>query len=131
MLRIGQAGLVAMQRRAFDQGLQVDGAPMEPYAPGYAASKRTGHDRVDLTDTGRMRRSLRVTVHRRSGGRDAAGRFQRAIVTAVIDLRDPRVPAYAVYTNRRRPWFGFGRPAQAVVAQAFVREMNAAWERAR
>ena len=81
-----------------------------------------GHGRVDLTQTGAMRRSLRVAMVREGGGRDAQGRFRRATRSAVIDLRAPRVPDYAVRTNQQRPWFGFGDSERRIVARAYLRE---------
>lgn len=121
MVRIGQAALVAMTRRAFDRGLGVDDAPMQPYSPRYGAMKRrmTGHSRVDLTMTGDMRRSLRVLPEQ---NRTARGRFASGW-TVTISLRASGVPDYAVYTNRKRPWFGFSPANRAVIARVAEREV--------
>lgn len=121
MVRIGQGALVAMGRRAFDRGLGVDDAPMAPYSPRYGAMKRrmTGHSRVDLTMTGDMRRSLRVVPVQ---NRTAIGRFASGW-TVKISLRAPGVPHYAVYTNRKRPWFGLSPADRAVTARIATREI--------
>lgn len=121
MLRIGQGALAAMSRRAFDRGLGVDDAPMAPYSPRYGAMKRrmTGHGRVDLTMTGDMRRSLRTVA---AQNRTAIGRFASGW-TVTISLRAPGVPDYAVYTNRRRPWFGLSPSDRSTLARVAAREI--------
>ena len=92
-LRIANAAIVTMTRRAMDRGQGVDDSAHQTYSRRYAQQKgHTGH--VDLTVTGRMRRSIRAEM----SGPDA-----------VVRLRGPGKPDYAVYVNRKRPWFGLSR----------------------
>lgn len=61
-----QLGLVAqgvIQARAFDQGRGLDDRQHAAYSPGYARRKARRKEQVsppNLTDTGRMRRAMRV-----------------------------------------------------------------------
>lgn len=102
-LRIGQAAVVTITRRAMDDGRGVNDRPHKPYTPRYAAHKQhTGH--VDLTVTGRMRRSVRTEMQGE---------------TARISLRGSGKPDYAIHTNARRPWFGLS-PKDRVVLRPIV-----------
>lgn len=89
-----------------DDGRGVDDRPHKPYTPRYAAQKQhTGH--VDLTATGRMRRSVRT---------DMQGE------TARISLRGSGKPDYAIHTNARRPWFGLS-PKDRVTLRPIVKRV--------
>lgn len=93
-LRIANAAVVTMTQRAMGRGQGVNDAPHAPYTARYRRTKaHTGH--VDLTVTGRMRRSLRAEP--------------QGDGSAVIRLRGPGRPDYARHTNARRPWFGLSR----------------------
>lgn len=92
-----QLGLVAqgiVQARAFDQGRGLDDRRHAPYSPGYARRKARRGEQVsppNLTDTGRMRRAMRVLwAERRFTAIGIAGAAAR----------------YARHVHERRPFIG-------------------------
>ena len=90
-LSVANAAIVVMTQRAMDRGQGITDTPHTPYTPRYRVTKaHTGH--VDLTVTGRMRRSLRAEP--------------QGDGSTIVRLRGPGKPDYARHVNRRRPWFG-------------------------
>lgn len=113
-LRIANAAVLVVGQRAFDRGEGVDDRPHAPYTKRYGARKfkRTGNPRVDLTVTGRMRRSLRA---------EPTGNG-----TATIRLRGSGKPDYSVHVNARRPWFGLSPSDRAKLRPIVRRAVQAA-----
>lgn len=115
-LAIANAAIVTMTRRAMDRGQGVDDSPHKPYDPRYAVQKQhAGH--VDLTVTGRMRRSIR-------GEPQSDG-------STIIRLRGPGRPDYARHVNRRRPWFGLSRADRATLRPIIRRKLREAMSQPR
>ena len=86
---VAEVALEIIDRRAFDEGLTVDGAPMRGYSEAYAAA--TGKTRPDLQATGAMREALQIAQATAGKIRINAGRLRQV-----------------VFQNRARPFLGVG-----------------------
>jgi len=87
------------------------------YDDGYRQYKResTGTDHVNLTATGRMRRSFRIKA---------------VLRTRIIIGLTGAAAVYGTFVNRRRPWIGLSRKDRQKIARALPRIIARARARA-
>jgi hypothetical protein len=119
MRRIGVAAKTMMQTDAQEKGVDENGRPFRPYSAAYKKlRRRAGYGtKVDLTVDNLMFQGMSVTsvtarsvtigfINTRASGTNLSKKAQ-GLPSRTRSIPSPEQKAK--YTNRLRPWFGFGR----------------------